>query len=81
VRFELENFKDDGRPEPFITDDQRLKQIMINLLRNSVKFTMAGVIRLSAEVILDGAMCQVCQVARHKKLRLVFYDTGMGIKE
>ena len=37
-------------PQEFITDAQRLKQIMINLLRNSVKFTFEGVISLTAKM-------------------------------
>lgn len=57
VRFELDDskvFKNVGQESHcdgiFVTDAQRLKQIMINLLRNSVKFTIEGVIRLTAEM-------------------------------
>lgn len=53
---------------------------MINLLRNSVKFTLNGVIKLSAEVFF-GQSTNCCEVGRHKQLRLVIYDTGLGIKE
>jgi signal transduction histidine kinase len=35
-----------GVPETFLTDYMRLKQVLINLLRNSVKFTFQGSINL-----------------------------------
>jgi len=66
---------------------------MINLLRNSVKFTTQGVIRLTAESIMvedDGTLIQGDKVWQRehpnqkmmqKWLKLTFYDTGMGIKE
>ena len=38
-------------PTNFITDEQRLKQILINLLRNSIKFTLRGTIKLSISEI------------------------------
>ncbi len=52
-----------------VTDKRRLKQALINLVSNAVKFTERGTIRLSATVI-DGA-----------KLELRVSDTGPGIKE
>jgi len=66
---------------------------MINLLRNSVKFTTEGVIRLTAEsmVVEDDSLLGVKAGRRQnpvktdrvmqKWLKLTFYDTGMGIKE
>jgi signal transduction histidine kinase/ActR/RegA family two-component response regulator len=57
-------------PDLFITDPTRLKQILINLCNNAVKFTLQGHIDLS--VTLD-----------QKKKRFIFVisDTGPGITE
>jgi signal transduction histidine kinase/response regulator of citrate/malate metabolism len=57
-------------PSLFITDPTRLKQILINLCNNAVKFTLQGHIDLS--VSLD-----------QKKKRFIFVisDTGTGITE
>ena len=53
-----------------MTDEQRLKQVMINLLRNSIKFTSKGKIRLSISLIPE---------QRPRTLKLEFYDNGVGI--
>ena len=58
----------------FVTDPQRLKQVLINLLRNSVKFTTRGVIKISGAV-------EHCSESGKKILVLKVYDTGIGIKE
>jgi len=51
------------------SDKRRLKQAVINLVSNAVKFTEKGTIKISARV-LDGA-----------KLELSVSDTGIGIRE
>ncbi len=81
MRFELEIIGNEISKSLFVTDAQRLKQIMINLLRNSVKFTMEGVIRLTAEVYFENFKDSIGVIANHKMGRLSFYDTGMGIQE
>ena len=58
---------------------------MINLLRNSVKFTTQGVIKLTAECYISNEsgikeMRSDLEESR-KWLKLEFYDTGLGIKE
>ncbi len=54
-------------------DPIRLKQILINLLGNAVKFTSKGKIKLKVEV--------VNQIATHQtRLRFSVIDTGIGIK-
>eukprot|EP00347_Sterkiella_histriomuscorum_P000258 403376570 len=67
----------DRIPKEFFTDEQRLKQIMINILRNSVKFTMKGEIRMEADFIQEIDQ----SLSPRNVLRLEFYDTGLGIKE
>ncbi len=49
-----------------LTDGLRLRQIMLNLLGNAVKFTEAGTIRLTWRV-------------RASEVRIVIEDTGIGI--
>lgn len=51
----------------FISDQQRVEQILINLLNNAIKFTEYGEIKLHAEIELD-------------KLRISVIDSGIGIK-
>lgn len=65
---------------------------MINLLRNSVKFTTKGVIRLTAESLLVDDYSQTNEFypdlssaaktsTAQKWLKLTIFDTGLGIKE
>ncbi len=51
-----------------MADEIRLKQVLLNLLSNSIKFTPAGEITISAERTSDGFMIEVS-------------DTGHGIPE
>mgnify|MGYP001947191018 CR=1 FL=1 len=51
-------------------DHVRLKQILINLVKNALKFTIAGEIKLI--VTFD---------AEHKLLRVHVADNGKGIRE
>ena len=54
-------------------DDTRLKQVLINLLSNSIKFTDKGTINLLLELIDDTDHTQT--------LRFEVSDTGIGISE
>ena len=56
-----------GTPEWVRGDPSRLRQVLINLLGNALKFTEQGNIRLSAEPMPDG------------QLHLAVADTGIGI--
>jgi signal transduction histidine kinase/HAMP domain-containing protein/ActR/RegA family two-component response regulator len=63
---------DDGLPEVVIGDVSRLRQILLNVLNNSVKFTEAGTVTLTAE---STPADDAGQVELHIKVR----DTGIGI--
>jgi len=63
---------DDGLPEVVIGDVSRLRQILLNVLNNSVKFTQAGTVTLIAETTPPD---NAGQVELHIKVR----DTGIGI--
>jgi signal transduction histidine kinase/CheY-like chemotaxis protein len=55
------------------TDPLRLKQILLNLVSNAVKFTKSGFIRLSARIHVDENY--------NKELIISVEDSGNGIKE
>ncbi|MBU3915466.1 response regulator [bacterium] len=61
-------------PQALVLDETRLRQLLINLIGNAVKFTETGHIRLSARVIVPEAE-QGSQV----DLFFDVEDTGMGI--
>ena len=64
---------DEGMPSTLMFDELRLKQILLNLVDNAVKFTEEGQIKVSAR-ILDGK--------RNKKttgISITIEDTGIGI--
>lgn len=60
-------------PDVLLGDPYRLKQIMINLVSNSVKFTKNGKVHFSVN----------CINKKHKEIELVMevIDTGIGIDE
>jgi len=60
-------------PAELIGDDVRIKQILINVLNNAIKYTKEGSVTLSVQ----------CTNADKKNVTLVFSitDTGMGIKK
>lgn len=61
----------DGIPNYVIGDEHRLRQIILNLLHNAIKFTPKGYVELSASV--------VSKSAEKVSLRIVVKDSGVGI--
>lgn len=62
----------DPRIVPFVRgDDGRLRQILLNLLNNAVKFTTDGSVDISVTLMADGP--------RSQRLRFDVSDTGVGI--
>jgi len=59
-------------PSRLISDDVRLKQVVVNLINNAVKFTSEGEVNL----VVNGS-----QFDHHFKLHIEVSDTGMGIPE
>jgi CheY-like chemotaxis protein/nitrogen-specific signal transduction histidine kinase len=60
-------------PEYVLTDPVRVRQILVNLVDNAIKFTDEGVVRVDVAVVgLD---------SDHPKLEFEVSDTGMGIPE
>ncbi len=60
-------------PERFVGDQARLRQILINLVGNAIKFTDAGSVRIEADLDVDAHGART--------LRLAVVDTGPGIRE
>lgn len=64
-------------PVKVIGDEKRLRQVLINLLGNSVKFTREGGIWLSAELLFEGEE----KGHRESRIRFSIKDTGVGMTE
>ena len=65
---------DENLPKELCGDDGRIKQIIINLLNNAVKYTPKGTVRLEVDGTSDPDAGRV-------RLRIAVKDTGIGIKE
>ncbi len=63
---------DPTMPRKFFGDDKRIKQVLLNLLTNAVKYTNKGTITLSVSCRIEG---------ENAVLRYAVKDTGIGIKE
>ena len=61
-----------GIPERFVGDAQRLRQVLVNLIGNAVKFTERGGVRLEIGSLRADA--------RQQWLRFEVRDTGIGIE-
>lgn len=63
---------DENVPSKFLGDDVRIRQILINLLNNAVKYTLKGSVTLRINGRIDG---------KDAILDFSVEDTGIGIKE
>jgi HAMP domain-containing protein/signal transduction histidine kinase/DNA-binding response OmpR family regulator len=76
----LEAVVEEGAPELLVTDEQRLHQILKNLVSNAVKFTESGSVRLTIGPAPDDmrfGTAALSQASRVVAFRVV--DTGIGI--
>lgn len=71
-RLEIISHIDPRLPQVFMGDDLRLRQIVMNLLDNAVKFTVAGMVKLRVFSRPDGPSQQ---------LIIEVSDTGPGIRK
>jgi len=65
----LELIRDLPSRLPLVSDKRRVKQILMNIIGNAVKFTDQGSVKVSAKAVGDDT------------IELRFADTGIGIKE
>ena len=61
---------DDPLPETILTDAVRLRQILVNLIGNALKFTHEGSVRLEVRLVRQ---------ARERQLEMLVVDTGIGM--
>lgn len=64
---------DPSVPESLYGDEMRLRQIMLNILNNAVKYTKVGTVSLQVDFEKSGKDRII--------LNIVVWDTGVGIKE
>lgn len=57
-------------PKEFKTDERRLKQVLINLISNAIKFTFEGEIKV-----------EVSFSSESNRLHFKVSDTGIGIRK
>ncbi len=67
-----QNQIDDDVPEMVCSDAAIIKQILCNLLGNSIRFTESGIIKLTLSMSSSGAQKQI--------LKFCISDTGVGIE-
>lgn len=65
----------DTVPDGVLVDDQRLRQVLINLLGNALKFTQVGQVSLDIEAVPD------TRVGGQVTLRFSVRDSGPGVRE
>jgi PAS domain S-box-containing protein len=74
---DLACFLDQGLPGAIVSDADRLRQILINLLNNAVKFTDTGEVVLSVDGEALGS--DDGEVGRTHRLHFAVRDSGIGI--
>ncbi|MGB3494226.1 MAG: response regulator [Elainellaceae cyanobacterium] len=67
-------------PTTIRSDEAKLRQILINLIGNAIKFTHQGFIRLTVEGDMGHAQASQRQAGTVLMLRLSVQDTGVGIE-
>jgi PAS domain S-box-containing protein len=63
----------DLKNEQLIGDEERLQQILINLLKNSIKYTKIGFVKINIH--------QVAKTSNKAKFKFEVIDTGIGIEK
>ncbi len=71
-KLELSIHVDEKLPSKLLGDDVRIRQVVVNLLNNAVKYTQKGNVTLSVDGRIEG---------RKAVLDFSVQDTGIGIKE
>ncbi|MFH2132700.1 MAG: response regulator, partial [bacterium] len=68
----------DDLPQKMIGDPVRLKQLLINLVSNAIKFTESGTVLVHAATLADAAESQH---QKQQKIHFSIEDSGIGITE
>ena len=70
---ELTSFVPDDMPTAIVGDAGRLRQVLLNLIGNAIKFTDQGSVALKVE--------SLAETANSVTLRFIVEDTGIGVPE
>jgi CheY-like chemotaxis protein/signal transduction histidine kinase len=68
-------------PPTIQTDEQRLQQVLKNLLSNAFKFTDSGSVKLRVEVAEDRQFASEALARAHTVIAFSVVDTGIGIAD
>jgi two-component system sensor histidine kinase ChiS len=66
---------------PIQADENRLQQILYNLIGNAIKFTESGVVEVSAKIIPETSEFSSKSSPGNPQLAITVADTGIGIPE
>ena len=66
---------DPNIPKALLMDEARIRQILVNLIGNAIKFTSSGYVKILAKIISDGTIHSFCNIEFEVE------DTGIGIPE
>jgi PAS domain S-box-containing protein len=72
---ELLYYVDPDVPRTLVGDTTRLRQILVNLLGNAIKFTENGEVNLKVHSVITDEHLQQCQI------EFAVHDTGIGIAD
>jgi signal transduction histidine kinase/CheY-like chemotaxis protein len=79
---ELRVAVEESSPEFFVTDEQRLQQVLKNLLSNALKFTDQGHVALTIGLAPEGMRFSTTPLTRAQRVvAFSVTDTGIGIPE
>ncbi|HVZ34561.1 MAG TPA: ATP-binding protein, partial [Polyangiaceae bacterium] len=70
---------DPSLPESIVTDQQRIQQIVNNLLANAIKFTLDGSVSFEIRRVAPGTSFRRPDLQLEQALALSVTDTGVGI--
>ncbi len=73
---EIGGFVDPAVPEAVLADEMRLRQVLLNLIGNAIKFTEIGGVKISIDRVSSAGRPKINSVS----LRVTVSDTGIGMK-